>query len=281
VSASDDGATRLLDTTAAFEQFAKQAFLQPMPLRTDLWHREYEGAHPEVFEALRKECGELAVTAVVRNLSQVRKMADEAGSKMPELIEEVEPSVQQALDAPDTDRPLHVLVVGTYTANALVTEIGDDVALLHCLEWYSGPESARVLIAHEDTHAWHRLITRWPKADDLAWRAFAEGLAVRISREVVPDRPEEEYFWYGVKGFEHWLPWCRDNRDELLQRFHDALDDPDAVDAFFGAGFVDGHWRVGFFLADELVGRLETPLRDLVRWSSDDARGAIRELPGA
>lgn len=281
MSPSNDGATRLLDTTAAFEQFAKKAFLEPVPVRTDLWRRHYEEAHPEVFEALRAECGELAVTAIVRNLSQVRRMADEAGSVMPKLIEEVEPAVQQALDTPDAPRPLHVLLVGTYTANALVTDIGDDVALLHCLEWYSGPESAKVLIAHEDTHAWHRLVSGEPETGDLAWRAFAEGLAVRVSREVVPDQPEEEYFWYGVKGFEHWLPWCRDNRDELFQRFHDALDDEDAVEAFFGAGFVDGHWRVGFFLADELVGHLESPLRDLVRWSPDDARAAIRELLGA
>lgn len=277
---SETHAPRLLDTTPAFEQFAKKAFLEPPVVRTDLWHRHYEAVHPEVIRALADECGELSVPAVVRSLSHVRRLANEAGKVMPELIGEVEPAVQQVLDVAGDPRPLHVLAVGAFAANALVTRLGDDVALLHCLEWYSGPGAARVLIAHEDTHAWHRLVAPQPDADDLAWRAFAEGLAVRASRAAVPDRPDGEYFWYGVEGFDDWLPWCRDNRDMLLQRYTEALDDPDAVEAFFGGGFVEGRWRVGFFVADEVVGQLKADLPELVRMGPDEGRTAVREVLG-
>lgn len=281
MSSSDDGSTRLLDTTPTFEQFAKKAFLEPPVVRSDLWRRHYEAAHPDVVAALSTECGELTVPAVVRNLSHVRRLAAEAGKVMPGLIEEVEPTVRQVLGADGDVRPLHVLVVGTFAANALVTRIGDDVAVLHCVEWYSGPQATRVLIAHEDTHAWHRLVTGEPDAEDLAWRAFAEGLAVRVSRAAVPDRPEGEYFWYGVEGFEQWLPWCREHRDMLLERFSEALDDPDAPEAFFGAGFVEGHWRVGFFVADEVMALLDREPGELVRWTPDEARAAVRQALGA
>lgn len=278
---SENHMPRLLDTTPAFEEFAKKAFLEPPVVRADLWRQHYEAAHPEVIEALTTACGELAVPAVVRNLSHVRRLAGEAGKVMPRLIAEVEPAVQTVLDVDGEPWPLHVLAVGTFAANALVTRLGDDVALLHCVEWYSGPESGRVLIAHEDTHAWHRLVAPEAEQEDLAWRAFTEGLAVRASRAAVPDRPEMEYFWYGVEGFEQWLPWCRDHRDMLLERFREALDDPDAVEAFFGGGFVEEHWRVGFYVADELVGRLQPQLRELVRMGPDEGRAAVREALGA
>lgn len=281
MSSSHDGPTRVLDTIPTFESFAKKAFLEPPVVRSDLWRKRYEAAYPEVLAALAAESGELSVPAVVRHLSHVRKLAQRASEVMPGLIDEVEPLVRETLDVPEDPRPLHVLLVGTFAANALVVPIGDDVAVLHCVEWFSGPAPASVLIAHEDTHAWHRLTIEWPETDDLAWRAFNEGLAVQASREAVPDRPEEEYFWYGVEGFENWLPWCRENRDVLLEHFKDALDDAEALEAFFGAGFVEGHWRVGFFVADELINRLDTPLRDLVRLKPDDARAAIREALGA
>lgn len=280
MSSSHDGPSRVLDTVPAFEEFAKKAFLEPPVVRQDLWRKHYEEAHPEVLGALVAESGELSVPAVVRHLSHVRKLAQRASEVMPELIDEVEPAVCEVLDVPADPRPLHVLVVGGFAANALVTRIGDDVAVLHCVEWFSGREPTSVLIAHEDTHAWHRLVTAWPETDDPAWRAFTEGLAVHVSRQAVPDHPENEYFWYGVEGFENWLPWCRDNRDVLLEQFKDALDDEDALEAFFGAGFIEGHWRVGFFVADELIGQLEMPLRDLVRLKPDDARTAIREALG-
>jgi hypothetical protein len=276
LSSSHPPSPRLLDTTPAFEQFAKKAFLQPPVVRSDLWRRHYEAAHPDVIEALTAECGELSVPAVVRNLSHVRRLVTEAAKAMPDLIAEIEPKVQRVLNVAGDPEPLHVLVVGAFAANAVVGRVGDDVALLHCLEWYSGPEAARVLIAHEDTHAWQRLVMDPPEAD-LAWHAFSEGLAVRVSRAVVPDRPENEYFWYGVEGFEEWLPWCRENHDELLERFREALDDPEAIDAFFGSGFVEGRWRVGFYVADEVIGRLKGELHELVGMSPDDAKAAVRE----
>jgi len=104
-------------------------------------------------------------------------------------------------------------------------------------------------------------------------------LAVQTSRGAFPGRPEEEYFWYGMGGFEDWLTWCREHRRNLLALFRQALEeeDPRAVETFFEGGEVEGHWRTGFFVADEVVGALQRPLGELARLDPDEARRTIRE----
>lgn len=276
---------RIRDTSPEFERFAKKAFLESPVVRQRLWQEEYRAAHPDVFEAFFASHGsERGISAVTRELSHVRKIASEAASALPELIENVEPAVRDQLGMAEGQPPLHVLMVGTFSANAFVVRLDSDVAVLHCLEWFSGPDVGQVLIAHEDTHAWHETaLGDPPPADDLAWLALYEGLAVQTSKVVVPDRPEDDYFWYGVAGFEDWLPWCRENRDALRERFQEALDwedQPQAVEAFFGSGFVEDHWRTGFFLADELVANAGHSLADLAKLSVDEGRALVRETFG-
>ncbi|HMC08520.1 MAG TPA: hypothetical protein VKL22_04285, partial [Actinomycetota bacterium] len=53
-------------------------------------------------------------------------------------------------------------------------------------------------------------------------------------------------------------------------------EDPGAVETFFEEGKVEGHWRTGFFVADQVVGALRQPLRELARLDPDEARRAIR-----
>jgi hypothetical protein len=137
----------------------------------------------------------------------------------------------------------------------------------------------RLLVAHEDTHAWHEIaLGIAPPEDDLAWLAFYEGMAVKATRAVVTGRPEEEYFWYGHGGFADWLPWCEEHRDDLLARFAADLDDPAAVETWFGSGLVDLHWRVGYYVADQLLRRLDRPLPELVQLSVAEGQAAIRDL---
>jgi len=124
------------------------------------------------------------------------------------------------LRAEDVLSPLHVLMVGTFTTNAFVGRLGSEPAVFWCLEWFSNPEAARVLVAHETTHAFHQeLLGAAPPDNDLAWTCLFEGLAVQTSRGAFPGRPEEEYFWYGMGGFEDWLTWCREHRRNLLALF--------------------------------------------------------------
>lgn len=276
---------RIRDTSPEFDSYARKAFLESPVVRQKLWEDEYQSAHPDVFEAFFAGHGEQeGVAAVARELSNVRKVASEAAASMPGLIEEVEPKVRDLLGMSEEDAPQHVLMVGTFSANAFVARLEGDVAVLHCLEWFSEPETARVLIAHEDTHAWHeRALGEQPPAEDLAWLAFYEGLAVRSSKAAVPDRPEDDYFWYGVAGFEDWLPWCQENREALRERFRDAVDWEDqaqAVEAFFGSGFVEDHWRTGFFLADELIAGMDRSLAELARLGVEEGRAAVRDALG-
>lgn len=274
---------RVLDTTPAFEEFARRAFLEDPFARERLWLQRYEAAHPEVFEAFHAtQPSQEGRNALVRELSMVRQRAREAAPTMRELIEEVEPAVQEVLGLPPAPGPRHVLLVGTYATNAVVGRLEGEVTLFHCLEWFQSREGARVLVAHEDTHACHQLeLGEAPPEDDAAWMAFYEGIAIQASRAVVPDAVEDDYFWYGHVGFEDWLSWCREHREDLMQRFRSSIDDPAAVESFFGGGLVEERWRVGFFVADELVAGLGPPLPELVRLSVPEGRAAIRAALGA
>lgn len=270
---------RIVDILPAFEEFARKTFVDTPFVRESKWKELYEAAHPEIFEAFYAgQPGVAGRSAVVRELSIVRDRVSEGGPTLHRVIEDVEPAVRDALGLAPTPDPLHVLLVGPYSINVLVAPMGDDMAVFHCLEWFQSEEGSRVLVAHEDTHAWHRLVLGGaPPDDDAAWTAFSEGLATLVSKVVVPGRPEADYFWYGHEGFEDWLPWCEEHCDELLARFRQEIDEPGTAEAFFGSGLVEKRWRVGYYLADLLVGSLAAPLSELVTLSVDDARSAIRE----
>ena len=270
---------RIVDTTPAFEEFAAAAFLESPVMREQQWVERYEAAHPDVFAAFYAEQGQPERgNPLVRELSRVRQQAREGGAATKAVIEEVEPAVARALGLPETPSPVHVLMVGRFTANAVVGRLDGEVALFHCLEWFRSEEGSRVLVAHEDAHAWHEIALGDSPPDDPAWTAFSEGMAIHTSRTVVPGRAEEDYFWYGHPGFEDWLPWCTEHRGEVMTLFASSLDDPDATENFFGGGLVEGRWRVGYFVADELVRELERPLPELARMGVDEARAAIRQL---
>lgn len=276
---------RIVDTSPAFEAFARTAFLESAALREQQWQDRYEGAHSEVFEAFyAKEPSTDGRKALVRELSSLRQRVGEAAPAMGVILEEVDPQVQKALGVKAKSSPVHVLIVGPSSTNAVVGRLGEDVALFHCLEWYRSPDGARVLAAHEDAHAWHEIaLGEQPPEDDAAWMAFSEGMAIAASRQVVPGRPEDDYFWFGYDGFEDWLGWCQERRDELVARFAEALDDPAAFDTFFGAGLVEGRWRVGYFVADEVVKGLGRTLPELTAMTVPEARRAVREfleIPG-
>jgi hypothetical protein len=274
---------RILDTTPAFEEYARTAFLDPPALRESQWRERYEGAHPEVFAAFYADQPDTSGrAALVRELSRVRQLAREAAPVVGGIIEDLEPAVAAALGVDLPPEPQHVLMIGPHTTNAVVGRLDGGVALFHCLEWYFSEDGARVLVAHEDAHALHELaLGLRPPQDDAAWLAFSEGLAIAVSRVAAPDLPEADYFWYGYGGFEEWLPWCRENRADLLQRFGAALDDPAASETWFGGGLVEGRWRVGYFVADELVTALGRPLPELAALTVDDARAAITEAVAA
>ncbi|MGH9155827.1 MAG: hypothetical protein ACRD1K_08360 [Acidimicrobiales bacterium] len=273
---------RILDTTPAFEAYARTAFLDPPAFREAQWRERYEGAHPEVFAAFyADQPDQSGRAALVRELSRVRQLAREAGPVVAGIIEELEPAVAAALGLAVPPDPQHVLMIGPHTTNAVVGRLDGEVVLFHCLEWFFSEGGARVLVAHEDAHALHELaLGVRPPQDDAAWLAFSEGLALAVTRRVVAGQPEADYFWYGYGGFEEWLPWCRENRAALLTRFAADLDDPAAAETWFGGGLVDGRWRVGYFVAGELVAALGRSLPELVAMGVDDARTAIRETVG-
>jgi len=221
------------------------------------------------------------IPAMVRELSDIRTRVKEATPQVTAMIEQIDPRLAELMGLPTEPSPLHVLMVGAFTTNSAVGRLRDEVAIFHCLEWFQSPEGTRVLVAHEGSHGWHELALQrngqTAPEDDMAWMVFSEGLATRISRAAVPDATEIDYFWYGHPEAQDWLPWCEQHVEELRKHVWAALDIPEAIDTFFGGGLVDGKWRVGYYLADKVVGELGRSLPELAAMSVDEARRAVRD----
>ena len=269
---------RLLDTMAGFEAFARKAALETPYMREAIWKEKYEAAYPDVFEAFYATHGSPSGrAAIVRELSRVRQKAEEAAPVVRDAIKKVEAGLPGLLELPADRTPLHVLMVGTFTTNAAVGRLNDEIAVFHCLEWFQEPEGSRILVAHETTHAWHELaLDTTPPSTDAAWTAFSEGVAILASRAIFPGCAELEYFWYGHGEVDTWLDWCNEHREELLEHFGASIDVPDTVETYFGGGMIDGQWRVGFYLADQLVRSLDLPLPTLAAMTVEEGQAAIR-----
>jgi hypothetical protein len=265
-----------------FEAFARKAGFESPFIREMLWLEIYRGAHPDVFAGLDKAVSGSSngLPAMVRELSRVRARAKQASPVMRGIIEEVDPMLAEVMGLPAEPSPLHVLMVGGFTTNSAVGRVGDDIAVFHCVEWFQTANGARALVAHEATHAWHQLALRQagqtlPPDQDLAWTTFSEGLATQVSRAAAPHLPEVDYFWYGHPEGQDWLAWCEEHVAELRGHLLADRDLPGTAETYFGAGLVDGRWRVGYYVADRLVAGLGRTLPELVALPVDDARQAV------
>jgi hypothetical protein len=236
-----------------------------------------------VFDGFREATGgsDDGMAAMVRQFSEIRQRVKDAAPTMTQIVEEVDATVGELLGLDAGRSPLHVLMVGTFATPSTVGKVGDEVAVFHCLEWFQTAEGARVLTAHEDTHAWHQISLAGqgeaPPDDDLAWMVFSEGFATQVSRAAVPGAEEIDYFWYGHPESQGWLGWCHQHADELRKHVRASLDIPEAIETFFGAGLVDGKWRVGHFLADQVVAGLGRSLPELAAMSVAEARAAVTD----
>ncbi|HEX3621832.1 MAG TPA: hypothetical protein VHT97_05910 [Acidimicrobiales bacterium] len=274
---------RIRDTLPAFEAYARKAGLESPMRRELLWKDSYRAANVDVFKGF--DDATLGATdgmsALVRDLSAVRARVQEAAPVVTRMIEEVDPKLGELLGLPPEPSPIHVLMVGAFTTNSAVGRLHDDVAVFHCLEWFQSPEGTKVLIAHEGSHGWHEIALErrdeQAPVDDMAWMVFTEGMATQVSRAAVPGMEEIDYFWYGHPEAQGWLPWCQQHLQELGKHVRASLDIPEAIDTFFGGGLVDGKWRVGYYLADSVVGGLGRTLPELAAMSVDDARLAVRD----
>ena len=278
--------TRIRDTLPAFEAFARKAGLESPLKRELLWKDHYRAANVDVFRGFDEATAGATngMPAMVRELSSIRTRVREAAPVMTAMIEEVDPTLQELLGLPEEPAPLHVLMVGAFTTNSAVGRVGDEVAVFHCLEWFQSPEGTKVLIAHEGSHGWHEIALaragETPPVDDMAWMIFSEGLATQVSRAAVPGAPGIDYFWYGHPEAQGWLPWCEEHAEELRKHLWASLEIPEAIDTFFGGGLVDGKWRVGYYVADQVVAGLGMTLPELAALGVDDARRAVRDALG-
>lgn len=269
--------TRILDTAPSFDRFAAAAALESPFIREQMWRELYQAAHAEVFSGLAPTVQTARLpSTMVRELARVRRTVRAAAAALTPVLETVDALVRDTLGAPDAPSPLHVLVVGDGSINATVGRVGEDVAVFHFLEWFRSADISALLAGHEGAHAWHEIILgNAGPSDDVAWTLFSEGLAIRTSRATAPDRPEPDYFWYGHRGFVPWVAWCREHRTRLRKAVRERLDDPASLDQLFGGISFEDHIRVGYFVADDVVGSLSMPLAALAHLTVAEAREAV------
>lgn len=140
--------------------------------------------------------------------------------------------------------------VGAFEENPFVAPYGEERLAL-CLPVEAGHSD--IYLAHELTHIVHaktaKLSGEWDRT--IGSIVMQEGLATRVSKSVVPGRPDEDYIEY-TPG---WLLSAQANKKEIISAIVPYLNDSssDTVMKFtLGDGTTD-HEREAYFVGWEFV----------------------------
>lgn len=181
--------------------------------RWELWQEFYRfSATPPTEEGkqmarklLNKAWSQYA--AIIEDLKQER---DYRSSLEPMLIRVAnELQLKEDLDA------VALMFVGAFENNAFGS-INSDGRLMVCLPVEMKPERWDVTIVHELTHIVHfkasQFVVSWDRS--IAETIVQEGLAIHMSKKLVPGYPMEYY----IEGYPGWLNQCEEKKYEILNR---------------------------------------------------------------
>lgn len=145
-----------------------------------------------------------------------------------------------------------VFFVSAFDNNAFVAPYDEYKSML-CLPIEG--HLSDIVIAHELTHIIHgeqaSLEMSWERP--IAEMVLQEGLALQVSKYLVPDKKDEAYFGMGQEG--GWLQSCHNHRTKILHGIIPYLPESnrEAVDKFtFGTG-TSGHQREAYYVGWEFV----------------------------
>lgn len=148
------------------------------------------------------------------------------------------------------------LIIGCDTTTIYSIKYVDEEVTVLLLEATNGDKNKLdLLLAHEFTHfIRRRLLNKDIFEECIGERFVTEGIASNYSREIVPNKKDEDYCLVGVET----VNWVKENINYLDRMVKDKLNSSDLMKCFFymyadidipvRVGYVYGYWKVREFL---------------------------------
>lgn len=217
--------------------------------RWRLWKEHYN------FAALPPGYGQQAREQLNQSWEKYESSIDQIKSWQPDQakIESFLEDIKTLLGC-DEDIPfVLVFFVGQFENNAFVAPYDEDKPML-CLPVEN--HLSDIIIVHELTHIVHAktasLEVNWERP--IAEIVLEEGLALQVSKQLVPGKKDEAYIEMGVG--QGWLQSCHDHRTEILTGISPSLCDSrsETVGKFTLGTGTSGHNREAYYAGWEFVG---------------------------
>lgn len=195
--------------------------------------------------------------------------------------QQIHATVSQVKQLLGYEAPLDFVViyfVGGFDNNPFVAPY-DDERLALCLPVENGEDA--IYLVHELTHIVHshtaQLTANWERS--IASLVIQEGLAMQVSKRLIPKRADEAYTEYTAG----WLQSCHAHRESILKGIMPFLSQEtnEVVEQFtFGKG-TTGHEREAYYVGWEVVGALlaeGVSFRDIAALREEDLPQSVEEV---
>jgi hypothetical protein len=254
--------------------------------RADAWEAQYEAAHPEIFATYYTAWGRPSRRAeAAEQIETVGPTVVEREARATMLLERTAAAFVELGLLSQPEYPV-VLMVGQHSSNGWVTEFEGEQTLFLALEFLGEAPYDAVLVSHESLHVAHLQAgaASWP--DTVAAGLCTEGLAVALSRHLVPGLSDSAYLWFDA---DHggWVDECAARGREIVTRLVDCLHSDAADDSrtFFSRppDGVSLPMRCGYWVGDRiLTGLLErgSSAHDLLTMDYDEVVDTLRRELG-
>ncbi|HLR65574.1 MAG TPA: hypothetical protein VK105_00355 [Virgibacillus sp.] len=231
-----------------FFELANQEYVNESE-RWNLWKEHYNFAAlpPGYDQQARKQLNQTWMK-YQSNINQIRNWSPDQIN-----IESFFAEIKTLLGS-DEDIPfVIVFFVSAFDNSAFVAPYDEHKSML-CLPIEN--QLSDIIVVHELTHIVHAttasLEMNWERP--VAELMLQEGLALHVSKYLVPGKNDEEYIEMGVE--QGWLQSCHKHRTKILNGITPYLSDSkgEVIEKFtFGTG-ASGHKREAYYAGWELVG---------------------------
>lgn len=248
----------------------------------------------ERWELWQKHYGFAAVPPTPEGMQMARATLEEVWPRYPEVLAYIEPGAAniRQIAAPMLDQVAKLLEYEGQPAMQLIVFVGfldgnafvasQDGETFVALPAEQPVDAQAITMAHELTHVVHHakagLTGEWERS--IAQTIVSEGLALHVSKELVPDRTVEQY----VVEFEPgWWQKCHERKRDVLAgiRPYLAMSDSDSVWRFTVGNGASGLQReaycVGWWVVDHLRGR-GIDLAQIASWSEEKHVDTVNQV---
>ncbi|QPC45861.1 hypothetical protein [Mangrovibacillus cuniculi] len=219
--------------------------------RWELWKEHYNFAAVPPGEEGKKKARQLLDNAWNQYRERIRYLENWESD-----VRSVELYLSKVKSLLGYQEPINLVVVyfvGGFEGNPFVAPY-DQERLALCLPVECN--NTTIILSHELTHIVHastaNFSTKWERS--IASTILQEGLAMHVSKQLVPGKEEESYTEF-TKG---WLASCKASREEIFKGILPYLEDSSSETVFrftMGLGTTN-HEREAYFVGWEMVNYL-------------------------